>query len=176
MNAPRASGSGCGVRSPARYGANSRPSLPGGQRAASASSVGVVGAEHAAEPGGASRRRSASRPSRATCRGRRGRTRAVAPARSGCVGGERREDDARGAEDDGDRARARDPDAERGRGLVAGAGDLGRLVARAGATRAGSRAPRRPPPTRRAGATSKRSVPEASATSIASSPVRRSRT
>ena len=35
-NAPRASGSGYGLRSPVRYGRNSRPSLPGGTSAAAA--------------------------------------------------------------------------------------------------------------------------------------------
>ena len=44
------------------------------------------------------------------------------------VGGKCREDDARRAEDDRDRAWVRDADPERRRCLVAGSGDLGRLV------------------------------------------------
>jgi hypothetical protein len=44
------------------------------------------------------------------------------------VRGKGGEDDTGGAEDDRHRPRARDPDSERCRGLVARAGDLGRLV------------------------------------------------
>ena len=56
------------------------------------------------------------------------------------------------------------------------AGDLGRLEDAAAATRAAPRARRAPRPTSARRATSSRSVPDASATSIAHSPVSRSRT
>ena len=43
-------GIGCGVRSPARYGANSSPSVPGAQRRRLCVERCVVGAEHAPQP------------------------------------------------------------------------------------------------------------------------------
>src|SRR2546423_3385423 len=46
------------------------------------------------------------------------------------VAGERTEDDTGGAEHDRDRPWARDSDSQRGCGLIAGTGDLGRLVNR----------------------------------------------
>ena len=70
VNAPRASGSACGVRSPARYGANSRPSTPGlPALPPRASSSPNARAEHAAQPARATRPPRASRPSRARCPG-----------------------------------------------------------------------------------------------------------
>ena len=58
-NAPRASGSGCGLRSPDRYGRNSSPSLPAGTPAAAPtrSSNALARRDRVPEPAQAARRR-----------------------------------------------------------------------------------------------------------------------
>ena len=58
-NAPRASGSGCGLRSPVRYGRKNRPSLPAGTSAAGVDEVAEVLArrQRVAEPAQAAGRR-----------------------------------------------------------------------------------------------------------------------
>ena len=86
MKQPRASGSACGVRSPERYGRKNSPWLPAG---AVCGLLGQAGRRRRASPAwprpcrpgrarcgttAASRRPKGSRPSCATCRGRRGRT------------------------------------------------------------------------------------------------------
>ena len=89
--------------------------------------------------------------------------------------GQRGEDDTGGAEDDRERAGPVDADAERSRCLVARAADLRALVRRRQPLGIRSSASSTSSLQRRF-ATSKSSVPDASATSIARSPVSRSRT
>ncbi len=119
-NAPRASGSACGVRSPARYGANSRPSAPGAQRSASAVErvVGLAGRGDVAQPakraGGGEHH--AHRVPAARHRVAEG-VHAALGVRG--VAGQRGEDDARGSEHDRERPGPVDADAERAGGLVA---------------------------------------------------------
>ena len=83
VNEPRASGSACGVRSPARYGRNVSPSAPGSQRRRLVDELARsrCPAPRRRAASAASRRRTASRPSRASRRAPRGRTRARARAR-----------------------------------------------------------------------------------------------
>ena len=154
----RASGSACGVRSPARYGSEEEPldaRLPGlglaHQRARTATSGASASWNHCER----ARRPRASRPSPARRPGPRGRTRGRGPRRRG-RSGQRGEDDARRAEHDRERPGPVDADAERGRRLVAGAGRDGvpaassPTPARSGDSRtggshaAGARAPRAP--------------------------------
>ena len=107
--------------------------------------------------------------------------------RVGPVGGQRGEDDAGGAEHERDRAGPLDAHAERRRGAVAragrhgdarggAAGDLGRLERARHPGLGGSSSASSTADEKRRSATSKSSVPEASATSIARSPQSRSRT
>ena len=127
MKAPRASGSACGVRSPARYGAKRSPSAPGAQRAASSSSTPYAAPTHAAEPGeraGCAQHHAHRVPGA----GHRVAEDVHARLRVRRVGGQRGEDDARRAEHDRHGPGLDDPDAERGGRLVARARDLGRLV------------------------------------------------
>ena len=179
VKAPRASGSACGVRSPARYGRKVRPSAPGCQRRR-------LGEQLVVARRGASRSRSQrSEPAaesitpiacqRAGTAWQKTCTRACGSAR---VPGQRGEDDAGGAEHDRQRARGgrcrrrarRRPGRRRRADLACRLGrrrqPFPRQLERVAAPRRSS-----------AGrATSKSSVPEASATSIARSPVRRRRT
>ena len=123
MNAARAYGSACGVRSPERYGRKRTPSAPGSTPSASADELVVRRArgervpEPAQRPGG--REHHAHRVP-----GSRDRVAEHVQPRLGLglVGRQRREHDPGGAEDDRERARPVDADAERAGRLVAGAG------------------------------------------------------
>ena len=156
MNAPRASGSACGVRSPVRYGRNVRPSAPGSQRRRLVDQLAEVdaAADDAAQPaqragGGQHHAHRCQAPGTAW---QNAWTRACGSA---AVRGQRGEDDARGPERHRQRPGPVDADAE----------PAGRLVARA------RRRPAMPPPScdRRPRATRARVGSHARSSSSASS-------
>ena len=121
-NAPRASGSACGVRSPARYGRKVSPSVPAGQASALGQQLVVRYAR---------RDRVAQPAQRAGCRehhahhvpsaGDRVAERVDAARTVGGVPLQGGEHDTRGAEHDRQRPRSVDADTECARGLVAAA-------------------------------------------------------
>ena len=147
VNAPRASGSACGVRSPVRYGRNVRPSAPGAQPLGLGRQLGELAADDAAQP----RQRAGGGQHHAHLVPGAGHGVAEgvhAGLRVGAVLRQRGEDDAGRAHRHRQRPGPVDADAEPARGLVAragGDGDAGRACARRPrATRARSAAtPRR---------------------------------
>ena len=170
---------------PDRHAASARPGgtagrgdprRPGSQPSASREQL-VVGraAERARGATAASRRPRASRPSRATSPGRRGRRCAAGP-RAPAGTRRRGEDDAGGAEDDRERARARRSPTPSAPAAWSPAPAISVDSYAGGSHSRGSSSASSTSSLQRRLATSKRSVPEASATSIARSPVSRKRT
>ena len=122
VNAPRASGSACGVRSPVRYGRNVRPSAPGSHALGLGGQLGELAADDAAQPGAASPAAESITPIWCQAPGtawQKAWTRACGSAR---YSGSAAKTTPRGAHRDQSGPGRSTPDAEPARGLVARAG------------------------------------------------------
>ena len=119
MNAARACGSACGVRSPERYGRNSTPSAPGSTSSASARSSSYVDARGECVPEPTQRAGGGEHHAHCVPGPGNGVAEDVeARLRLRRVRGQRREDDSRGAENHRERPRPGDADPQRAGRLV----------------------------------------------------------
>ena len=174
-NMARADGSACGVRSPWRYGRNVSPSVPAGQSRRLGDQLVVRRRRPRRAASAASRPRRASRPSPPRCRGRRGRRRGRAPpGRPGSpASAAKTTPDVPSTTDSGPGPTTPTPSAP---ACWSPAPPIAVDSCAGGSHSSGISSASQTSSLQRRPATSKSSVPDASAASIARSPVSRSRT